>query len=269
MGDTNNENQNQKHFVLVHGSCHGAWCWFKLIPLLKAAGHRVSALNLSASGTNTKVIHEVTTLHDYTLPLLEFMETIPPEEKVVLVGHSFGGMSISLAMERFPEKISVAIFLAAFMPDSVHKSSYVLDQYVEKTPGEAWIDTQVLPYNNNESDADLTSFLFGPKYLSSTLYHLCSAEDIELGRILVRPASLFLNDLGSVKQYTDERFGSVKRVYVVCDEDRTIKEEFQRWMIHNNQTAETKELKGVDHMPMISDPKQVSLCILEIALAYS
>ena len=118
----------QKHFVLVHGACHGAWCWFKLKPLLEAMGHRVSTFDLLASGTNTKVIQQVHTLYDYIMPLLEFMATLLLEEKVVLVGHSFGGMSISLAMEKFPEKISLAVFLSATMPDYVHKQSYVLDK---------------------------------------------------------------------------------------------------------------------------------------------
>ncbi|KAI5673604.1 hypothetical protein M9H77_13968 [Catharanthus roseus] len=49
----------QKHFVLVHGSCHGAWSWYKLRPLLESAGHKVTAVNLSASGINTKRIHEI------------------------------------------------------------------------------------------------------------------------------------------------------------------------------------------------------------------
>jgi hypothetical protein len=26
-------------FVLVHGSCHGGWCWKKVRPLLQATGH--------------------------------------------------------------------------------------------------------------------------------------------------------------------------------------------------------------------------------------
>ena len=119
---------HRKHFVLVHGVGLGAWSWFKLIPLLQAAGHRVSAFDLSAAGTDTKVIQQVTSLSDYTLPLLEFMATIPAEEKVVLVGHSLGGMNIALAMDKFPEKVAVAVFLTAFMPDSVHKASYVIDK---------------------------------------------------------------------------------------------------------------------------------------------
>jgi hypothetical protein len=28
-------------FVLVHGSCHGGWCWKKVTPLLRKYGHDV------------------------------------------------------------------------------------------------------------------------------------------------------------------------------------------------------------------------------------
>ena len=52
------ENKN-KHFVLVHGMCHGAWCWYKLATLLEQAGHRVTAPDLSASGMNLRKIEEV------------------------------------------------------------------------------------------------------------------------------------------------------------------------------------------------------------------
>ncbi|KAK1423384.1 hypothetical protein QVD17_18687 [Tagetes erecta] len=250
------------HFVLVHGACHGAWCWFKLKPLLEAAGHRVSTFDLAASGTNTKVIQQVATLTDYSRPLLEFMTTVSPDEKVVLVGHSLGGMNIALAMEKFPEKVSVAVFLTAFMPDTDHYPSYVLDKYNQITPTEAWMDTQFLPYNPEfESE---TSMFFGPKFLSSKLYQLCSDEDRELGKTLIRPSSLFMKDLKNAQHFTKGGFGSVRRVYVVCDQDKGIKPEFQQWMIDNNVVEEVKELKHVDHMPMLCDPKQLSVCLLDI-----
>ena len=28
-------------FVLVHGSCHGGWCWKKVTPLIRKYGHDV------------------------------------------------------------------------------------------------------------------------------------------------------------------------------------------------------------------------------------
>nr|DAD40549.1 TPA_asm: hypothetical protein HUJ06_014872 [Nelumbo nucifera] len=118
----------KKHFVLIHGLCHGAWCWYKVKPMLEAEGHRVTALDLSASGINTKKIEEIQTMAEYSEPLTDLMKSIPPEEKVILVGHSLGGLSLGVAMEEFPHKISTAIFVTAFMPDSSHPPSYVLDQ---------------------------------------------------------------------------------------------------------------------------------------------
>ncbi|KAK9036308.1 hypothetical protein V6N11_078314 [Hibiscus sabdariffa] len=29
------------HFVLIHGICHGAWCWYMLVSLLQSAGHSI------------------------------------------------------------------------------------------------------------------------------------------------------------------------------------------------------------------------------------
>jgi pimeloyl-ACP methyl ester carboxylesterase len=122
------ETKNQEHFVLVHGACHGAWCWQKFKTLLEAASNRVTLLDLAASGANMKAIQDVETLDEYTEPLLEFLASLQPKEKVILVGHSLGGLSLALAMEKFPEKIAVAVFLSAFMPDTTHKPSFVLDQ---------------------------------------------------------------------------------------------------------------------------------------------
>ncbi|KAJ0039483.1 hypothetical protein Pint_28139 [Pistacia integerrima] len=106
-----------KHFVLVHGACNGAWCWYKVSTLLKSAGHKVTMLDMAASGKHPKQVHELRSLLDYLEPLVEFMASLPPEERVILVGHSIGGLSISDAMERFPEKVSVAVFCADFMPN--------------------------------------------------------------------------------------------------------------------------------------------------------
>nr|AYH53240.1 salicylic acid binding protein [Lycium chinense] len=256
-----------KHFVLVHGVCHGGWSWYKLKPLLEAAGHKVTALDLAASGIDSRKIEQLRTLHDYTLPLMELMESLPQEEKVILVGHSFGGMNLGLAMEKYPQKIYAAVFLAAFMPDSVHIPSYVLDQSLERTPAEHLLDTQFLPYGSPEEP--LTSLFFGPKVLAYKLYQLCSPEDLALALSLVRPSSLFMEDLSKAKYFTDEGYGSVKRIYIVCTEDKVIPEEFQRWQIDNIGVTEAKEIRDADHMAMLSKPKQLCASLLEIAHKYN
>lgn len=128
-GATTKEQQRQQHFVLVHGACHGAWTWYKLKHRLESVGHRVTVLDLAASGTDLRAIHEVYTFREYTQPLLDFLrEAVPPGERVVLVGHSLGGLSLAFASDMFADKVSTAVFLTAFAPDTVHKPSYVLDQ---------------------------------------------------------------------------------------------------------------------------------------------
>lgn len=115
------ESRRKQHIVLVHSACQGAWCWYKLKPLLEAASHRVTALDMAASSTNLRNLHELQSLADYAQPLLDLMASIP-------AGHSFGGFTISLAMDMYPHKISVAVFLAAFMPDCINPPSFTLDK---------------------------------------------------------------------------------------------------------------------------------------------
>lgn len=108
---------NNVHFVLVHGAGHGGWCWFKLLNLLHSAGHHATAVDLTGGGVDPTKLEEVTSIHHYAEPLMKLIELgVPQHQKVVLVGHSYGGLVISLAMEAFPHRILVAVFVAAYMP---------------------------------------------------------------------------------------------------------------------------------------------------------
>jgi pimeloyl-ACP methyl ester carboxylesterase len=127
MGDINNQ---AAHLVLIHGSSAGAWVWYKVKPMLEAAGHSITALDMSASGVNTKTLEEVRTFDQYNEPLIEFMANLPENEKVVLVGHSLGGLNLAFAMEKFPEKISLAVFVTAILPDTQHQPSYMLEKVI-------------------------------------------------------------------------------------------------------------------------------------------
>ncbi|XP_050211999.1 salicylic acid-binding protein 2-like [Mercurialis annua] len=260
--------KSQKHFVLVHGACHGAWCWYKVKPLLESSGHRVTALNMAASGIDMTAIQDVHTIEEYTKPLLEFLEKLPKNnEKVIVVGHSLGGFNLAVAMEKFPEKIDVAVFLTAFMPDIDHRPSFILDQFDERTPTETWLDTQFAPYSS--SLQHLTTIFFGPKVTASKFYQLSPVEDRELAKALLRPSSFFVYDLSKAKNFSTKGYGSVKRVYILCGEDKIITEEFQRWMIENHPVEEVIKIDDADHMAMFSKPKELGHRLLEIADKYA
>ncbi|XP_051126674.1 salicylic acid-binding protein 2-like [Andrographis paniculata] len=256
------------HIVLVHGAGHGAWSWYKLKPLLEAAGHRVTAFDLAAAGTDLRCLHDLCSFDDYNQPLLEILAAIPPPEKVVLVGHSLGGMNLAAAMERYPDRISVAVFVTAFLPDCEHKPSYVIEQLVEKTPlAENWEDTKFSTFGT--PDCPLTSMTFGPKFISDQLYSLCSPEDVALGTILIRPGSLFVEDVSQKEPFSKERYGAVKKVYILCEKDIVIVAWFQRWMIEaNGGVDEVVEIDEADHMAMLSTPQQLSESLTKIAAKY-
>ncbi|EMS46077.1 hypothetical protein TRIUR3_33741 [Triticum urartu] len=118
MESTQSNTSVMNHFILVHGLCHGAWCWYKVVAALQAAGHRVTVVDLAASGAHPARIDEVHSFEEYSQPLLDAVAAAPEGggERLILVGHSHGGLSLALAMERFPGKVAAAVFAAAGMP---------------------------------------------------------------------------------------------------------------------------------------------------------
>ncbi|GKU94666.1 hypothetical protein SLEP1_g8126 [Rubroshorea leprosula] len=259
--------ESTKHFVLVHGSCHGAWCWYKVVTLLKTAGHHVTALDLGGSGVDPKPLEEITSISDYLQPLMEFMASLSHQEKVILIGHSYGGLCISLAMERFPEKISVAVFLTAYMPNYKSSPGILIQEYFKGIQVESLMDCQFT--FNQGKEKPPTSALFGPEFMKDKAYRHCHPEDLELAKLLVRPSGIFLDDWSKENMLTEEKYGSVNRVFVQTEEDEVVKEEFQMWMIENYPTREVKLIPKSGHMVMLSKPYELSLVLQELADKYS
>ncbi|ONH99625.1 hypothetical protein PRUPE_6G040000 [Prunus persica] len=107
--------RQQHHLVLIHGIGHGAWCWYKIRCLLEASGYKVTCLDLKGAGIDQSDPNTILTFQDYNKPLINFLSNLPLDEKVVLVGHSVGGMSLTDAIHRFANKIHMAIYVAATM----------------------------------------------------------------------------------------------------------------------------------------------------------
>ncbi|KAF2295144.1 hypothetical protein GH714_031692 [Hevea brasiliensis] len=256
--------ERQRHFVLVHGACHGAWCWYKVATLLKSAGHKVTALDMAASGVHPKQADDIHSFSEYMEPLMEFMMSLLPEERVILVGHSMGGFSISAAMERFPEKISAGVFATAFMPGPELSHTTLNEEYARQV--DSYMDTRHIFADGPNNPP--TSILFGPKFMENQVYQLSPTEDLILATLSIRPLPL-RGYAGTQKVVvTKEKYGSVPRIYIVCDQDKIINEDLQRWMIKNSPTDEVKVIADSDHMVMFSKPQELCSCLQEIAKKY-
>ncbi|XP_059314100.1 methyl jasmonate esterase 1-like isoform X2 [Lycium ferocissimum] len=251
-----------KHFVLVHGACHGAWSWYKLVALIRSAGHNVTAIDLGASGINPKQVLEVSHISDYISPLMEFMASLPAHEKVILVGHSFGGLAISKVMESFPEKILVAVFVTAHMPGPTLNANTLLTKSSSGMVSQ--LDNRVT-YDNGPSNPP-TTFIFGPKYLARYAYQLSPIQDWTLATTLTRPLFLYSEeDISKDMVLSSKRYGTVRRVFIVAAEDKILQKEFQQWMIEKNPPDEVELILGSDHMAMMSKPLQLFTLLLRVA----
>ena len=123
-------------FVLVHGAWHGAWTYEQVIPELAALGHAAVARDLPAHGIHARFPDSfskrpldpvsfatepskvaATTLDDYVASIEQSIDALSGlgHSKVVLVGHSMGGVPITAvqnAKSAFYEDVSDDAFAA-------------------------------------------------------------------------------------------------------------------------------------------------------------
>jgi pimeloyl-ACP methyl ester carboxylesterase len=97
-------------FVLVHGALVGGWCWKRVTPLLRAAGHDVYVVTLTGLGER---VHLANPKIDLDTQIMDVVNLLEFEElhDVILVGHSFGTFVIAGVADRVPERIGHRVFL--------------------------------------------------------------------------------------------------------------------------------------------------------------
>src|SRR5215211_1043953 len=104
-------------FVLVAGAWHGGWCWRKVTPLLRAAGHEVFAPTLTGLGERSHLAHPDVGLTTHIQDIVNLLEYEDLND-VVLVGHSYSGMVITGVAEQVPGRLAHLVYLDAFVPEN-------------------------------------------------------------------------------------------------------------------------------------------------------
>ncbi|XP_031249109.1 putative methylesterase 11, chloroplastic isoform X1 [Pistacia vera] len=248
------------HFVLVHGGGFGAWCWYKSIALLEEGGFKVTAIDLTGSGINSFDTNGITSLSQYVNPLTDFLEKLADGEKVILVGHDFGGACISYAMELFPYKISKAVYIAAAM---LTNGQSTLDMFNQKTGSNDLMgQAQIFLYANG-NDRPPTAIDLDRSLLKDLLFNQSPAKDIALASVSMRPIP-FAPVLEKLS-LSDLKYGSVRRFYVETPEDNAIPITLQESMINSSPPEQVFRLKGADHSPFFSKPQALHKLLVEIS----
>lgn len=226
-------------FVLVHGAYHGAWCWHKVASELEARGHDVFAFDLPAHGVDTTPIQDVS-FEEYVDRVCRAVSK--PDEAVILVGHSMAGMVITQAAERCPGEIESLVYLTAYLPPD---DESMIDQRVEGS----------LISRSFVVDESRGVGVIAKDKLEELFYADCSESDIALARALLRPEPL--EPLSAPVSLSEAGFGSVRRVYVQCENDQAITIDQQRAMIADRSADAVVTLQA-SHSPFLSIPTETA-----------
>jgi pimeloyl-ACP methyl ester carboxylesterase len=99
-----------KTYVLVHGAWHGGWCWVHVADALRGMGHRVTTPTQTGLGERKHLLSKNITLDTFVADIVNHIEAEELDD-VILVGHSFGGNSISGAADKLGSRIRHLVYL--------------------------------------------------------------------------------------------------------------------------------------------------------------
>lgn len=226
-------------YLFIHGAWHTSLCWNLVLARMAAAGRRVHAIDMPGAGLRAKfpraylaqdaagLLTEVSPLKDIGLQdyedaaVAQVRAMAGSQGKVILVGHSFGGCTITRVAERVPELVHRLVYLTAHVP-AQRKTVFDLMSLPEGAPGLS-ATTQIgdpavtgaVRINNRNGD---------PAYVENC--RLCFYNDVPTADFLPFAATL-MPDV-SLKGFLDpaagtpERWGRLPRSYIRCTLDNAI-----------------------------------------------
>ena len=235
-----------KNFLLLHGSWHGAWCWYKITPRLEAEGHRVIVPDLPGRGRSPAR----PALVGLGTMVKKVIAALPDGEKTTIVVHSRNGIVASSVAEAAPERLERIVYLASFMlPDGQRVLDYLPDR------------DALLTGHVRVNRFALWDWL-DPAVYKTALYADCGDDDVALARALlvrepVRPALTRL-------KLTNERYGSVPRAYIRLTEDKAVSLALQDRLLAETPVERVETLHA-SHSAYFSRPDELTNAILRLA----
>lgn len=232
-------------FVLVHGAWLGAWCWRRVLPLLRSAGHDAYAVTLTGTGDRSHLLSAAIRLRTHIQDVLSLIVCEEMDE-VVLVGHSYSGMVITgvadALMQRQPSLIRHLIYLDAVTP----------------LPGESWSSQHAPETVSSRIKAAMDSggvFIPAP---DANIFGLDGPDrDWVNRRQTPHPFGVYRDPLS----FDAERIGKLPRTFVDCTSPALPTIAIMRQRVRQNPGWRVEEL-ATGHLPMISMPKELARILL-------
>ena len=132
------------NFLVCHGAWSGGWSWARMREPIARRGHSLLTPTYTGLGERS---HLRAPMIDLDLHIADIAGVIEFEDlrKLVLIGHSYGGMVATGVADRMPDRVTMLIYLDAFVPEDgesvldlrpVAEADRMRDQV--SGPGDGW-----------------------------------------------------------------------------------------------------------------------------------
>ena len=240
-------------YVLVHGAFQDKRAWDEVVPRLEKAGARVIALDLPGRANGNTPL-EAATLDAYRDAVLRAVELQPG--KVILVGHSFGGITISTVAERAPERIRTLVYVAAYLP-----VAGAADQSMAKlSDSDQW----------SQFNKARQNFMLAKDYKTAWVLEddqvmlFCAAcSDEAKKRTLAVMQREPLAPAATPAVLSAERYGKVDKVYIATRNDNAVSYTLQTKMLERTPVRKVTTL-ATGHSPFVESPEALAATLLAV-----
>jgi pimeloyl-ACP methyl ester carboxylesterase len=227
-------------FVLVHGAWQGPYVWANIKTQLESKGQKVIVVELPGHGDDTTapVTLSINAYRDKVIGAIN-----KTSGKVILVGHSMGGVVISAVAEQIPGRIKKLVYVGAFLPAN---GQSLLDLALQDT--QSMLGASLIP-----SADQLTLDIVRPNIVS--IFCQDGSDDVKnlvLSKFKVEPAIPFTNKA----ILTDGSFGKVDKCYINTLQDHAIGINLQNQMLAAAHITKVYSINS-GHCPFLTKPDEL------------
>lgn len=224
--------------VLVHGAWHAGASWAPLTAELTARGHDVRAVDLPADRPGAGIREYVDAV----------LSAAGDGHRMVLVGHSLGGLTVPVAAQQLgPDRVAALVLVAALVPQ----------------PGRSWRDrlraepgVMAPGFGRGQVRGDDGTTHWPPAAAADDLY-AGVAEECSAAAVAAAVAGLRPQDWTITREITPlVTWPAVRTVQVVCGADRVVDAGWSR-AAGAVPGAEVVEMAG-GHFPMLTRPVELA-----------
>ena len=247
-GCSKNNFPSSNTYVLVHGAWQAPYVWNTVTAELEKAGQKVVVVELPAHGDDftSPATVSIDVYRDKVISAI-----VDTKEKVILVGHSLGGVVVSAVAEEIPGKIKKLVYLAGFLPANGQSLLDLANEDAQSLLGPALIPSSDQLTLDVKQDAITSIFCQDGGD---------AVKKLVLDNFRPEPAIPFTNKV----TLTDTNFGRVDKYYIHTLQDHAIGIDLQNRMADAAHITQTFSV-NTGHSPFLTQPDQVTEILLRIA----